>query len=73
MESFFSSLKTERIGKKVFRTRDEARAEIVSRGVAQLAMKIAAISRAGLPDQRATTGRLIGGSSLKGVMLSSVM
>jgi putative transposase len=28
MESFFSSLKTERIGKKVYRSRDEARAEV---------------------------------------------
>jgi putative transposase len=28
MESFFSSLKTERIGKKVYRTRDEARADV---------------------------------------------
>jgi putative transposase len=28
MESFFSSLKTERIGKKTYRTRDAARAEV---------------------------------------------
>ncbi len=28
MESFFSSLKTERIGKKVYRTRDNARADL---------------------------------------------
>ncbi|ABN76965.1 hypothetical protein Rsph17029_1861 [Rhodobacter sphaeroides ATCC 17029] len=28
MESFFSSLKTERIARKVYRTRDEARAEV---------------------------------------------
>lgn len=28
MESFFSSLKTERIGKKVYRTRDAARADV---------------------------------------------
>jgi len=28
MESFFSSLKTERIGKKVYRTRDQARADV---------------------------------------------
>ncbi|PZX48754.1 putative transposase [Cereibacter changlensis] len=28
MESFFSSLKTERIARKVFRTRDEARADV---------------------------------------------
>ena len=28
MESFFSSLKTERIGKKVYRTRDDARADV---------------------------------------------
>jgi putative transposase len=28
MESFFSSLKTERIGKKVYRTRDSARADV---------------------------------------------
>jgi len=28
MESFFSSLKTERIGKKVYRSRDEARADV---------------------------------------------
>jgi putative transposase len=28
MESFFSSLKTERVGKKVYRTRDEARADV---------------------------------------------
>ena len=28
MESFFSSLKTERIGKKVYRTRDNARADV---------------------------------------------
>jgi putative transposase len=28
MESFFSSLKTERIGKKIYRTRDDARAEV---------------------------------------------
>jgi putative transposase len=28
MESFFSSLKTERIGKKIYRTRDEARADV---------------------------------------------
>jgi putative transposase len=28
MESFFSSLKTERIGKKVYRNRDEARADV---------------------------------------------
>ena len=28
MESFFSSLKTERIGRKIYRTRDEARADI---------------------------------------------
>ncbi len=28
MESFFSSMKTERIGKKIYRTRDQARAEI---------------------------------------------
>ena len=28
MESFFSSLKTERIGKRVYRTRDDARADV---------------------------------------------
>ena len=28
MESFFSSLKTERIGRKVYRTRDAARADV---------------------------------------------
>jgi len=28
MESFFSSLKTERVGKKVYRTRDDARADV---------------------------------------------
>ena len=28
MESFFSSLKTERISKKVYRSRDEARADV---------------------------------------------
>ena len=28
MESFFTSLKTERIGKKVYRSRDEARADV---------------------------------------------
>jgi putative transposase len=28
MESFFSSLKTERIGKKVYRSRDAARADV---------------------------------------------
>ena len=28
MESFFSSLKTERIGKKVYRTRNDARADV---------------------------------------------
>ena len=28
MESFFLSLKTERIGKKVYRTRDDARADV---------------------------------------------
>ncbi|GGD47785.1 hypothetical protein GCM10010989_22650 [Croceicoccus pelagius] len=28
MESFFSSLKTERVGKKVYRSRDEARADV---------------------------------------------
>lgn len=28
MESFFSSLKTERIRKKVYRTRDEARSDV---------------------------------------------
>ena len=28
MESFFSSLKTERIGKKVYRTRDAARVDV---------------------------------------------
>jgi putative transposase len=28
MESFFSSLKTERIGKKVYRSRDQARADV---------------------------------------------
>jgi putative transposase len=28
MESFFSSLKTERIGKKIYRTRDQARADV---------------------------------------------
>ena len=28
MESFFSSLKTERIGKKTYRTRDAARADV---------------------------------------------
>ena len=28
MESFFSSLKTERVGKKVYRTRDDARAGV---------------------------------------------
>lgn len=28
MESFFSSLKTERIGKTVYRTRDDARADV---------------------------------------------
>jgi putative transposase len=28
MESFFSSLKTERIGTKVYRTRDDARADV---------------------------------------------
>lgn len=28
MESFFSSLKTERIARKVYRTRDQARADV---------------------------------------------
>lgn len=28
MESFFSSLKTERLARKIFRTRDEIRAEV---------------------------------------------
>ena len=28
VESFFSSLKTERIGQKLYRTRDEARADV---------------------------------------------
>lgn len=28
MDSFFSSLKTERVGKKVYRTRDDARADV---------------------------------------------
>ena len=28
MESFFSSMKTERIGRKVYRTRDAARADV---------------------------------------------
>jgi putative transposase len=28
MKSFFSSLKTERIGRKAYRTRDEARADV---------------------------------------------
>ena len=28
MERFFSSLKAERIGKKIYRTRDEAKAEV---------------------------------------------
>jgi putative transposase len=28
MESFFSSLKTERVGSKVYRSRDEARADV---------------------------------------------
>ena len=28
MESFFSSLKTERIARKMYRTRDEARADV---------------------------------------------
>ena len=28
MESFFSSLKTERVGKKVYRTLDDARADV---------------------------------------------
>jgi putative transposase len=28
MESFFSSLKTERVGRKTYRTRDEARADV---------------------------------------------
>ena len=28
MESFFSSLKTERIGKRIYRTRDQARADV---------------------------------------------
>ena len=28
MESFFSSLKTERMARKVYRTRDEARADV---------------------------------------------
>ena len=28
MESFFSSLKTERVGRKVYRSRDEARADV---------------------------------------------
>ena len=46
---------------------------IVSLGVVQLAMEIAVISGAGLLDQRATTGRLIMGSSPKGAMVSSVI
>jgi hypothetical protein len=46
---------------------------IVSHNVVQLAMEIATISGAGLIDQRATTGRLIIGPSLKGAMVSSVM
>ena len=29
MESFFSSLKTERVRRKVYRTRDEARADVI--------------------------------------------
>jgi transposase InsO family protein len=28
MESFFSSMKTERMGRKVYRTRDQARADV---------------------------------------------
>jgi putative transposase len=28
MESFFSSLKTERVGKRAYRSRDEARADV---------------------------------------------
>ena len=36
-------------------------------------MKVVANLGAGLLDQRATTGRLIIGSSLKGAMVSSVM
>jgi hypothetical protein len=36
-------------------------------------LKIVAIWGTGLLDQRATTGRLITGSSLKGAMVSSVM
>ena len=28
MESFFSSLKTERVGRKVYRSRDDARADV---------------------------------------------
>jgi putative transposase len=31
MESFFSSLKTERVGRKTYRTRDEARADDIER------------------------------------------
>jgi hypothetical protein len=36
-------------------------------------VKIAVISGVGLPDQFATAGKLIMGSSLKGAMVSSVM
>jgi len=47
--------------------------QIVSLGVVELAVKIAAISGAGLLDQCAPTGRLMRGSSLKAAMVSSVM
>ena len=46
---------------------------IVSHGVVSVALKTAAISGLGLLDQRATTGRLSMGSSLKGAMVASVM
>ena len=35
MESFFSSLKTERVGRKTYRTRDEARADVLYRALLQ--------------------------------------
>jgi len=46
---------------------------ILSRGVVDLAVKIAAISGAVPLDQCAPTGRLMRGSSLKAAMVSSVM
>ncbi len=46
---------------------------IVSRGVVQLAALVAVLSGMGRADQRATAGRLMSGSSLIWLMVSSLM